>query len=113
MPAKPRRKGIFEGSHGVMLPPNLPALDQTMAPKSGTRVQSTMMKLLRCIQSRYLSCTQSQYANAIATKAKSGIHVKDEVSARPTVTSERRTTSGVAAGCGAEGSIPSACFLSG
>src|SRR5579885_847832 len=113
MPAKPTRKGIFEGSQGVMFPPNLPARDQTTAPKSGTSVTRTIRKLWRCNQSRYLSCTQNQYATAIARKERSGIHVNEEKRARPTETSERRTTSGVAEGCGAVGSSPSMAFLSG
>ena len=112
MPAKPTRKGIFDGSHGVMLPPNFPARDQTTAPNRGTSVASTMMKLWRCIQSRYLSSTQSQYESAIAKKAKSGIQVNDEVSARPTEASERLKISGVAEGCAVVGSSPIACFLS-
>src|SRR2546421_6837705 len=112
MAAKPTRKGIFEGSQGVMLPPNLRARDEMTATNRGTSVASTMMKLWRCIQSRYLSSTQSQYERAIAKKAKRGIQVNDEVSARPTETSERLKISGVAEGWAAEGSSPIASFLS-
>ena len=75
MPAKPTRNGIFEGSHGVMLPSALPALDVTTAIASGSRVKSTMMKLFRCSHKRKPSREQNEYAIAKAKNEKTGIHV--------------------------------------
>ncbi len=75
MPAKPTRNGIFEGSHGVMLPSALPALDVTTAAASGNSVNKTIMKLFRCSHSRKPSRMHIEKAIAKAKKEKIGIQV--------------------------------------
>jgi hypothetical protein len=75
MPAKPTRKGIFDGSHGVMLPSALPALDVTTAIASGRRVNRTMMKLFRCSHNKKPSRVHIEYAIAKARNEKTGIQV--------------------------------------
>ena len=115
MPAKPSRKGIFEGSHGVMLPSALPALDVTTAAESGTSVKSTMMKLLRCTQFKNLSRTQNEYAMAKAANASSGIHVRPEVSTLRAVTSGSRASaccSNIASACCGSVGKPISFFFS-
>src|SRR5689334_12615999 len=75
IPAKPSRKGTLAGSHGVVLPSALPALDVTMAAASGIKVTSTMMKLFRWIHERKRSLAQNEKAIANAINEKIGTHV--------------------------------------
>src|ERR1044072_1588070 len=79
IPAKPRRKGTFAGSQGVVLPSAFPALDVTIAAASGIKVTSTMMKLFRWIHERKRSLAQNEKAMAKAINDRIGTHVYPEV----------------------------------
>ncbi len=77
---------IFTGSHGVVLPSDLPRSDRKMAMKTnGSVVSNPIKKLFRCNSSKMSSRRMKANASAKPTKAINGINEEVEVKIRLSV----------------------------